>query len=298
MDARMLRHPPSWRPSCPRPVESSSPPLPLPASRLRRRRRRAAQLPGPRPSVGTPRTVRTPVLENAYEEHGPAIGIPVICLHGFPRRRAAYDGVAASLAGDGHRVLVALPAWLRPDAVPRARRRHASGQQAAIGQDLFDFVDALKHGPRGGRAASTGAGGRRASSPRCIPSVPRGGAHRRLLDPEHHRAAAARRARGRVQRLVPVVLQHRARPARPHGQSHAVLQVPVEAVVADLAASPTTTTTAPPRRSTTPTSSTWSSTCTRHRNVNAPSEPRFVDTEKALAARPPVQAPTVAALRG
>jgi pimeloyl-ACP methyl ester carboxylesterase len=31
----------------------------------------------------------------------------------------------------------------------------------------------------------------------------------------------------------------------------------------------------------------------RHRNFNAPGEPRFLDVEKALAARPPVTVPTI-----
>jgi pimeloyl-ACP methyl ester carboxylesterase len=31
----------------------------------------------------------------------------------------------------------------------------------------------------------------------------------------------------------------------------------------------------------------------RHRNLNAPGEPRFLDVEKRLAARPPIQAPTI-----
>jgi len=87
-------------------------------------------------------SVRTPTLDIAYEEHGPADGPPVILLHGFPDDVHAYDGVAPPLAGDGCRVLVP---WLRgygptrflDAATPR------SGQQAALGADLRDFMDAL-----------------------------------------------------------------------------------------------------------------------------------------------------------
>ena len=87
-------------------------------------------------------SIRTKVLEIAYQESGPADGPPVILLHGFPDDVHAYDGVAPPLAGDGCRVLVP---WLRgygptrflDAATPR------SGQQAALGADLRDFIDAL-----------------------------------------------------------------------------------------------------------------------------------------------------------
>ena len=89
-----------------------------------------------------PKTVRTATLEIAYQESGPADGLPVILLHGFPDDVHAYDGVAPPLAADGCRVLVP---WLRgygptrflDAATPR------SGQQAALGADLRDFMDAL-----------------------------------------------------------------------------------------------------------------------------------------------------------
>lgn len=88
------------------------------------------------------KTTLTPVLEIAYEESGPADGIPVILLHGFPDDPRAYDGTLQPLAAAGCRVLVP---WLRGygptrflnPATPR------SGQQAALGADLRDFMDAL-----------------------------------------------------------------------------------------------------------------------------------------------------------
>ncbi|MFN9908780.1 MAG: alpha/beta fold hydrolase, partial [bacterium] len=49
---------------------------------------------------------RTPTLEIAFEQHGPASGPPVILLHGFPYDVRAYDEVAPALAADGCRVLV------------------------------------------------------------------------------------------------------------------------------------------------------------------------------------------------
>ena len=88
------------------------------------------------------KTLRTPTLEIAYHESGPTDGPPVILLHGWPSDPHDWDGVAPPLAGDGCRVLVP---WLRgygdtrflDPSTPR------SGQQAALGADVRDFMDAL-----------------------------------------------------------------------------------------------------------------------------------------------------------
>ncbi len=88
------------------------------------------------------RTIRTDVLDIAYEEHGPSDGAPVILLHGFPYDVRAYDDIAPPLAADGRRVLVpslrgyGATRFLSADT-PR------SGQQAALGHDLLRFMDAL-----------------------------------------------------------------------------------------------------------------------------------------------------------
>jgi pimeloyl-ACP methyl ester carboxylesterase len=88
------------------------------------------------------RTVRTPTLEIAYEEQGDPRGTPVILLHGFPDDARAYDRVAPPLVAAGHRVIVPYlrgygPTRFLDAATPR------NGQQAAIGQDLLDLMDAL-----------------------------------------------------------------------------------------------------------------------------------------------------------
>jgi len=88
------------------------------------------------------RTVRTPVLEIGYLDSGPSDGPVVILLHGWPSDVHDYDEVAPPLAEAGFRVLVP---WLRgfgptrflDPAIPR------SGQQAALGADVRDFMDAL-----------------------------------------------------------------------------------------------------------------------------------------------------------
>lgn len=88
------------------------------------------------------KTTRTKVLEIAYLEAGPADGPPVVLLHGWPSDVHDYDDVVPPLAEAGFRVLVP---WLRgfgstrflDAATPR------SGQQAALGADVRDFMDAL-----------------------------------------------------------------------------------------------------------------------------------------------------------
>jgi pimeloyl-ACP methyl ester carboxylesterase len=90
----------------------------------------------------TVRVVRSPTVEIAYEESGPAEGPPVILLHGFPDDVRAYDGVAPPLAAAGWRVLVPYLRGYGPTRFldPRTPR---SGQQAALGRDLLNFLDAL-----------------------------------------------------------------------------------------------------------------------------------------------------------
>src|SRR5919197_5814856 len=86
--------------------------------------------------------INTDVLEIAYTERGPADGPPVILLHGFPYDVHAYDEVAPPLAADRCRVLVPYlrgygPTRFLSSATPR------SGEQAALGHDLLQFMDAL-----------------------------------------------------------------------------------------------------------------------------------------------------------
>ena len=89
------------------------------------------------------RSIRTAVLDIGYEESGPTQGFPIILLHGFPDDVRAYDGVAPPLVKAGHRVLVPYlrgygPTQFLDPAAPRM------AEQAAIGQDVLDFADALK----------------------------------------------------------------------------------------------------------------------------------------------------------
>jgi pimeloyl-ACP methyl ester carboxylesterase len=88
------------------------------------------------------KSVRTDTLEIAYVEHGPAEGPPVILLHGFPYDAHAYDEVSPLLGAKGNRVLVP---WLRGYGATRflSAETARSGEQAALGNDLRQFMDAL-----------------------------------------------------------------------------------------------------------------------------------------------------------
>jgi len=113
--------------------------------------------------ASTARSVQTPVLDIGYVDSGPSTGFPVILLHGFPDDVHAYDRVAPPLAEAGYRVLVP---YLRGYGATRFRDPNAPrlAEQAALGQDVVDFADALTL-PRfavagydwGGRAACVAA---------------------------------------------------------------------------------------------------------------------------------------------
>ncbi len=86
--------------------------------------------------------VQTPVLNIGYGDHGNTSGFPIILLHGFPYDVRSWDGVVPLLIEAGYRVLVPYlrgygpTSFISPDS-PRM------AEQAAIGQDLVDFAEAL-----------------------------------------------------------------------------------------------------------------------------------------------------------
>jgi pimeloyl-ACP methyl ester carboxylesterase len=105
------------------------------------------------------RHVRTPSLDIGYEESGAADGTPVILLHGWPYDPRCYDAVVPLLTQARCRVIVP---YLRGFGPTRflSHDTPRSGQQAALGNDLRELMDALQI-PRallagndwGGRAA-------------------------------------------------------------------------------------------------------------------------------------------------
>jgi pimeloyl-ACP methyl ester carboxylesterase len=88
------------------------------------------------------RYTRTGALDVAYFEAGPPDGEVVILLHGFPYDIHSYVDVIPSLVREGKRVLTP---YLRGHGPTRSLdgSRSRSGQQAAVGADLVEFMDAL-----------------------------------------------------------------------------------------------------------------------------------------------------------
>ena len=90
----------------------------------------------------TVKTINTGVLAISYLEYGPASGWPCIMGHGFPYDAHAYDQAAPILAQAGARVIVPYLRGYGPTRFLKAETPR-SGEQAALGVDLLDFMDAL-----------------------------------------------------------------------------------------------------------------------------------------------------------
>ena len=104
----------------------------------------AAAFLGRQPSTAPAvRSIQTPVLTIGFEESGNPQGFPVVLLHGFPDDVRAWDGVVPPLVAQGYRVLVP---YVRGHGATRFRDPAARrlAEQAAIGQDVIDFADALR----------------------------------------------------------------------------------------------------------------------------------------------------------
>jgi pimeloyl-ACP methyl ester carboxylesterase len=90
----------------------------------------------------TVRHARTSVLDIVYEDSGPPTGVPVFLMHGWPYGPRVYDAVVPRLVAAGCRAIVPYlrgfgPTRFLSDDTPR------SGQQAALGDDLKQLMDAL-----------------------------------------------------------------------------------------------------------------------------------------------------------
>ena len=86
--------------------------------------------------------VRTPVLEITYEESGQADGVPFLLMHGWPYDPRTYDAMLAPLTAAGCRTIVPYLRGFGPTRFLSADTPR-SGQQAALGRDLLDLMDAL-----------------------------------------------------------------------------------------------------------------------------------------------------------
>lgn len=87
-------------------------------------------------------SIATASLDIAYEQTGPDSGDAIVLLHGFPYDVRQYDAVRGELASSDRRIIVP---YLRGYGPTRYKREQVfrSGQQAALGQDVIDLLDAL-----------------------------------------------------------------------------------------------------------------------------------------------------------
>jgi pimeloyl-ACP methyl ester carboxylesterase len=235
--------------------------------------------------------INTPALRIGYEQSGRADGFPIVLLHGFPDDVRAFDGVVPRLTAAGHRVLVPYlrgygPTQFREAGAPRM------AQQAAIGQDVVDFADAL--GLKQFAVAGYDWGGRAAAI-----------------------AAALHRDRVRAAVLIGgYTIQNTLKPGGPGSpaaehrawyqwyfnteRGRAGLESNRRALCRYL-----WQTWSPTWRFNDATYNVTAASFDnpdfvdvvihsyRHRHGNAPGEPRFADMEAQLAKRPPIAAPTI-----
>ena len=236
-------------------------------------------------------TTRTPTLEIAYDAYGPKDGSPIILLHGFPDDAHAYDTVAPPLAAAGHRVLVP---YLRGYGSTRfldgATPRMA--QQAAIGQDLLDFMDAL--GIPSAALAGYDWGGRAA----CITAI---------LRPERVRALVTVGGYNVQNTLAPSKPASAIEERRYWYQWYFNIErgrAGLEQNRHDICKflwqdwSPTWRFDDAEYARTAPSFDNPDFVPVvihsyRHRHMNAPGDPRFDTTERHLATRPPIKVPTI-----
>ncbi len=89
------------------------------------------------------KTIDTDVLRIAYLESGQPEGWPVVLMHGFPYDVHAYDETAKRLVAEGARVLVPYMRGYGPTSFLHQDTMR-SGQQAAFGADLREFIERLQ----------------------------------------------------------------------------------------------------------------------------------------------------------
>ena len=88
------------------------------------------------------KTIQTESLEIAYLDEGESTGWPVVLSHGFPYDVHAFEDVLPHLTQHGARVIVPYLRGFGPTRFRKAQTMR-SGQQAALGMDLIELLDAL-----------------------------------------------------------------------------------------------------------------------------------------------------------
>ena len=99
--------------------------------------------PGTNTSFGPLKQIDAGLLNVGYAEAGPADGLPVILLHGWPYDIYSFVDVAPLLASAGYRVIVP---YVRGYGTTRflSNDTPRNGQQSVVAVDVVDLMDALK----------------------------------------------------------------------------------------------------------------------------------------------------------
>ena len=92
-------------------------------------------------AVPRSRTIETSALTIGFEESGDPQGFPVVLLHGFPDDARAFDRVAPPLVSAD--IASSFPTFAVSVRRAFATRGSRMGEQAAIGQDVIDLMDAI-----------------------------------------------------------------------------------------------------------------------------------------------------------
>lgn len=93
--------------------------------------------------MGSYQFVQTPALDVGYLEWNPRGARTAVLLHGWPDSAETWDEVAPALAADGYRVLAPALRGFGPTRF-RDARAVRSGQLAALGRDLLEFIAAMR----------------------------------------------------------------------------------------------------------------------------------------------------------
>jgi pimeloyl-ACP methyl ester carboxylesterase len=108
---------------------------------------KAKQLPAIKPGTNTSfpslKQINAGPLSVGYADVGPANGVPVILLHGWPYDIHSFVDVAPLLAQAGYHVIIP---YVRGYGITRflSTETPRNGQQAVVAVDVIDLMDALK----------------------------------------------------------------------------------------------------------------------------------------------------------
>lgn len=89
-------------------------------------------------------TIQTAGVTYGYQEYGPADGVPVLLLHGFPDGPNAWDDVVDRLQPQRRKLRLLVPAQRGYGETVVRQENLLTGQEAALAHDVLALADVLK----------------------------------------------------------------------------------------------------------------------------------------------------------